>query len=678
MAFLNPLFLLGLAAVAAPIIVHLVRRTRAQRVEFPSLMFVRQVPQRTIRRRTIHNLLLLLLRSLAFLLLALAFTRPYFGDGEAAAGGGQRAQVILLDTSFSMQYGQRFQQAKARANALIDETRGNDRVALVSFGNRYEVLSRFTNDTAKLKALVDSAKPGLSSTDYTQALRGAETLFKESNLANKRLLLISDFQANGQNPAEANYRLNKDIKLVPIDVGEAQAGNLAVTDITAQPLIYQPKYDDKLTARIANFSDEAKEGVRVEFNLNDHVIEKRELKIAGHDTAAVEFTGFNLNEGINRCFIHIEGDQFPVDNKFYFTLRRAEQLKALVIDTATRGRSESFYLRNALTTGENLPFALTIKTAGSVNPGELPEYKVVFLNDAALNPALAQGLAKFVEKGGGLAIAAGPHAEPGAFNATLQPLLPAKLESAVNLRGDYVSLSDVKTDHPVFEVFRQSGRLASARVTSYWRATPQEAATVVARFEDGSPALIERSQGGGNVMLFTSTFDASWNDLPLSPIYLPLVRQIARHLGEREERAWHALGQVFTAALDKAGQPPAVDAPGGDRLTERNQTATGELIVQARENGFYRLRYPETSEYAAVNLDSKESDLAKLNPDELIAAVTGNEPANAAATGTGEKLSKEEIEGRQRVWWWVLIAALLLFVAEAILSRRTKVARVIG
>jgi hypothetical protein len=509
-------------------------------------------------------------------------------------------------------------------------------------------------------------------------LRGAEALFKESNLANKRLVLLSDFQASGQNPADAAFRLSKEIKLVPIDVGETPAPNLAVTDLAAQALIYQAKYTDKLTARIANFSDEAKEAVRVELSLNDHVIEKRELKIAAHDTATVEFTGFNLNEGANRCVIQIEGDQFPVDNKFYFTLRRAEQLKALAIETATRGRSESFYLRNALTTGENLPFALTVKTAGSVNPGELPEYKVILLNDAALNPALAQALTKFVESGGGLVIAAGPHTEASALNSALPSLLPAKLDSAVNLRGDYVSLSDVKTDHPVFEVFRQSGRFASARVFSYWRSTPQEAATVLARFEDGSPALIERSHGSGNVLLFASTFDASWNDLPLSPLYLPLVRQMTRHLGEREERAWHRLGQVFTANLDKSGQPPAVDTPGGERLTERNQAATGELIVQARENGFYRLRYPETSEYTAVNLAGQESDLAKLNPDEFVAAVTGAEAKDATSTTASEKLSKEEVEARQRVWWWVLIAALLLFVTEAILSRRTKIARVIG
>ena len=61
MSFLNPLFLLGVAALAAPILVHLVRRTRARKVQFPALVFVRQIPQRTIRRRTVHNLFLLLL-----------------------------------------------------------------------------------------------------------------------------------------------------------------------------------------------------------------------------------------------------------------------------------------------------------------------------------------------------------------------------------------------------------------------------------------------------------------------------------------------------------------------------------------------------------------------------------------------------------------------------------------
>ncbi|MFN0107267.1 MAG: BatA domain-containing protein [Blastocatellia bacterium] len=682
MSFLNPLFLLGLAAVAAPIIVHLVRRTKAPRVEFPSLMFVRRVPQKTIRKRMVQNWLLLALRCLAFLLLALAFVRPYFGSGEANEGQGKRANIILLDTSFSMRFGKRFDQAKARAQTILDQTAGSESAALVTFGQSYEAVAKFTTDGSKLKAALDGVKVGYGSTDYVQALRGAAELFKEIGLKDRRIVLISDFQAAGRNPAESAFQLGKDIKLVTMDVGEAQAANLAVTDVGARALIYQPKYEDKLTARVANFSDETRVGVRVEFLLNERTVEKRELKIAANDSATVEFTGFNLNEGINRCEIKIEGDDFPFDNRFYFTLRRADQLKALLIETASRGRSESFYFRNAMTTGENLPFDVESKTAGSVNPGELSQYRVAILNDAMISPALANGLAKFVEAGGGLIIAAGSHTEASSFNQVFQNIAPAKLEEKVLFRGgsggDYVTMSEIKTDHPIFEPFRQSGRLASARVFGYHRATSREGSVVLARYEDGNPALIEATHGTGKILLFTSTFDTSWNDLPLTPLYLPLIRQMTRHLGEREERAWHLLGQSFTVAAAKDGSIPAVDQPSGERLTERKQTPTGELIITAKEPGFYRLRFSDTSDFAAVNVDTKESDLAKLNLEEFVTAITGADPKAQTAAAANEKLSNEEIESRQRVWWWLLVVALALFLTEAILSRRTRMAKVIG
>jgi len=643
-------------------------------------MFVRRVPQRTIRRKRLHNLLLLVLRCLALLLLVLAFTRPYYTGGNAAdASGGNRSTVVLLDTSFSMRYGQRFEQAKTRARAIINGARGGERTALATFGQGYEVLSRFTAETAKVLALLDSTQAGMSGTEYAQALRGADGLFKDEGKGVRRIVLLSDFQAAGWNQAQASFRLSKDVQLEPIDVSEGAAPNLAVTEVTAQPVIYQQKYTDKLAARVTNFSDEARPNVRVEFQINDHPVEKRELKLEAHASELVEFTDFNLNEGVNRCVVVVSEDTFPLDNRFFFALRRAAQSKALAIETAVRGRGESFYLKNALTTGENLPFALTVKTAGSVSPAELNEYRVVILNDAGgLNAALTAQLAKFVENGGGLVIAAGRHLEADEFNNAFKTIAPATLGEAVQLRGEYVAMSEIKSDHPIFEVFRQSGRLASARVFGYHRSTPHEKSSVIARFEDGSPALVEQSFGKGKVLLFTSTLDAGWNDLPVTPIYLPLVRQMVRYLGEREEHAWHPVGQVFTAPAAKDGSLPAVDTPSGTRVTERTQTAGGDLIVQAREPGFYRLRYPDRSDFAAVDLDGKESDLSKLKLDEFVAAVTGADPKAVLAAGANARLTNEEIEARQRVWWSLLIAALALFVAEAVLARRTKMARVIG
>src|SRR5215208_19956 len=115
MAFLNPFFLIGVLAAGIPVLVHLVRRTRAQKVFYPSLMFLRKIEQKTIRRRHLRNLLLLLLRCLALLLLALAFSRPYFTKPSIQASTARANGVILLDASASMRYADLFERAKKAA-----------------------------------------------------------------------------------------------------------------------------------------------------------------------------------------------------------------------------------------------------------------------------------------------------------------------------------------------------------------------------------------------------------------------------------------------------------------------------------------------------------------------------------------------------------------------------------
>src|SRR5688500_3354276 len=209
MSFLTPLFFLGVAALAAPILVHLVRRTRARKVQFPALVFVRQVPQRTIRRRTLQNVLLLLLRCLAILLIVIAFTRPFFSGGSSAkettAAG---ATVILLDNSLSMRREPLFAEAQKRAETAIDEARNNEQIALVSFDKRYAVVNRFTADKSRLRMVVRTLSAGWDGTDYEQALRGAESLLGEIETSGpKRIVMISDFQAPGWSQNTATFKL---------------------------------------------------------------------------------------------------------------------------------------------------------------------------------------------------------------------------------------------------------------------------------------------------------------------------------------------------------------------------------------------------------------------------------------------------------------------------------------
>ena len=682
MSFLTPLFFLGVAALAAPILVHLVRRIRARRVQFPALIFVRQVPQRTIRRRTLQNVLLMLLRCLAILLIVIAFTRPFFsGRSSVKDNTAAGATVILIDNSLSMSREQLFAEAKRRAEAALDEARINEQVALLTFDKRYTVVNRFTSDKTKIRSAVAGLSAGWDGTDYEQALRGAESMLSEVETTGpKRIVMISDFQAPGWSHSSATFKLGNSTQLTTLDVaGNNPPANIAITNVEARGVVFGQKYLDNLVVHVSNFSDTPRDQIQVDFQINEQTVEKRAISLNSRDSRVVEFTGFNLNDGVNRCRIDIGSNDFAPDNRFYFTLRRETPAQALIVESATRGRSDSLHLQSALTTNDDLPFTFTLKSAGTVDPTSIADYSLVVLNDTGpISPALADTLVKFVEAGGQIIVSTGPRTDADTFNSSLQRISPARLREAVQTKaGDSVAITEVKFDHPIFEVFQESGRLASANVIGYFRSEPNANAAVLARFEDGSPALVEGRTGKGRVLLFTSSLGPSWNDLPLTPLYLPFIHQMVRYAGAREENSWYGLGQTFTVAKQQDAAPPPVDTPAGTRLSENRLTPDGDLLVTAHEPGFYRLRYNERPGFAAVDIDGAEGDFTKVNFPEFIVGVTGG-AGNAEGAGANSNLSNEEVEGRQKVWWSLLLLALILLLAESILARRTKMVKMIG
>ncbi|HEX3183714.1 MAG TPA: VWA domain-containing protein [Pyrinomonadaceae bacterium] len=678
---MTPLFFAGVAALAVPILVHLVRRTRARKVQFPALVFVRQVPQRTIRRRTLQNVLLLLLRCLAILLIVIAFTRPFFSGGSSAKENtAAGATVILVDNSLSMRREPLFNEALKRAEAAVDDARIDEQLALLLFDKRYAVISRFTPDKSRLRMAIRSLTAGWDGTDYEQALRGAESLLGEIQTNGpKKIVMISDFQAPGWSQNTATFKLANSTQLTTLDVaGNEPVPNVAITNVEARGVVFAQKYLDNLAVHINNFGDTPRDHIQVDFQINEQTVEKRDISLNSRDAKVIEFTGFNLNEGANRCTIDVVSGDFAPDNRFYFTLNRETPAKALIIESASRGRSDSLHLQSALTTNDDLPFTFTLKTTGAVDPSAIPEYSLVVLNDAGpISGALADALTKFVEAGGQVIASAGPRTTVESFNA-LQRIMPASLREAVQTKaGESVAITNVKFDHPIFEVFQESGRLAAAHVIGYFRSEPAATATVLARFEDGSPALVESRTGKGRVLLFTSSLGPSWNDLPLTPLYLPFIHQMVRYAGAREDNSWYGLGQTFTVRKESNGQLPPVDTPAGARLSETRNTPDGDLLVTARELGFYRLRYSNQPGFAAVDTDGAEGDFTKLDFGEFVAGVTGG-------TGAGEgsdanrNLSGIEVEGRQRVWWSLLFVALLLLLSESVLARRTKMVKMIG
>ena len=91
MSALTPLYLLGILAVAAPIVFHLIRRPPRGEVPFSSLMFLTPSPPRLTRRSRLDNILLLLLRASVLCLLAFAFARPFLRERRTGASPRTRS-----------------------------------------------------------------------------------------------------------------------------------------------------------------------------------------------------------------------------------------------------------------------------------------------------------------------------------------------------------------------------------------------------------------------------------------------------------------------------------------------------------------------------------------------------------------------------------------------------------
>ena len=233
MSFLTPAFLVGLGALAVPILIHLIQRERKRVIEFPSLMFVRRIPYQSVRRRRIRHWFLLLLRAAAVALIVAAFSRPFFQQQAkaSAVSGGARDIVILLDQSASMGYGDHWTKARDAARGVIRGMGTNDRATLVLFAKNAEENMRATSDRGRLEGAVNAAKVGSGATRYGPALKLAESILSRSPLKRRETVLISDFQKVGWTGSE-EVRFPEEMTISTVSVASPNTSNLAVPSVT--------------------------------------------------------------------------------------------------------------------------------------------------------------------------------------------------------------------------------------------------------------------------------------------------------------------------------------------------------------------------------------------------------------------------------------------------------------
>ena len=672
MSFLAPLFFAGLAALAVPVLIHLIQRERKNVVPFPSLMFVRRIPYSSIRRRRIHNWALLMLRLAAIALIVAAFARPFFRNTTvAAATVGARDIVVLLDRSYSMGNGNQWDRARRAAVDALSTLADGDRASLILFAATAEIAVQPTNDRGRLEGEIAATSLSAAATRLGPALKLAGSLLSVSNFPRREVIIVSDFQRGGWSP-EDGLRLPAGTTVTPITVAAEDTRNVAVSPVTIQRDQVSGQDRITVTANLLNRSDETISNLPVSLELDGRVVQSATVTLTPHTAVSTVFPPVILTAANTRGAVRIAADALLEDNAFYFVLSPPRPVPVVVINGTRPTRDQSLYLSRALAIGDSPKFDVTTRAADDVTDDVLARARLVIFNDASPGPAVAARVRQFVEAGGGLLVAYGSQAT---WPAGAAEFLPATVAASVDRsRGLAASLGVIEYGHAVFEPFRapRSGDFTAARFYGYRSVTVANDAQVLARFDDGAPALVARAAGRGRVLVWTSTLDLLWNDLAIRPVYLPFVHQMARHLADHRTRPnWATVGQVID--LSREGDPsrPRVAlSPAGARLPLEGEQGR---VLELAEHGFYEIRerdrQAELVTVAAANVEVAESDRTAVDPAEIVAAVAGGTSANASAAASGP-LPDEAQESSQRIWWYLLFAGILLLTGESLLAYR--------
>jgi aerotolerance regulator-like protein/VWA domain-containing protein len=657
--FFAPWFLAGIAAVAVPFYVHLLRRHTTTPHPFSSLMFFERRTQSSIKHRRLRYLLLLSLRTLLLLLLALAFANPFI-NRTAANMSSEKLLLLVIDNSFSMRAGTRLADARNEALSVLSSRRPTDRAQVMTLGSQLQVLTQPTQDAGALRAAVESLPPGDSHGNFGELARSLRSL-AESIPTPIELHLFSDMQKSEMPTNFAELALPPNVALILHPVVKNPVPNWTVESVNVPGQVWDPK-KTRVQVVVAGFGTPAATRT-VSLVASGKTLATKSVAVPANGRATVEFQSLDVSYGFTRCEARIDSaDAFPADDSSIFAVERSDPRRALFVYESGDSRSP-VYFRAALASAAEAAFTLDTTSVAQASGLPLSKYAFVVLSDLISVPASFESeLLKYVQTGGSVWIAAGT----AASHTTRIPVFGGNILESRNYArtGDrFLSVGDAD---PSFPSVAKTDKWSGIKFYFAARVDPGDS-RVAARLTDQTPLLIEKKIGEGRVLLFTSGLDNLTNDFPLHPIFVPFVEQTARYLSGTENRSGSRTVDSFLELRSSKEQSVSVEVidPDGHRPLSLKEATTAQTFQLTRA-GFYELQLANgRHDVIGVNPDRRESNLDVI-PDETLALWRGNSgaaPAQSTAAGQAQEQTRP-----YSIWWYIMLIALAAALAESLLA----------
>jgi hypothetical protein len=676
LGFLVPAFLAGLVALAVPLLLHLRNKDRDRPLRFPSLMFLQKLPIRTEQRQRITDWPLLLLRAAALALLALAFARPVLTSGSRASADAQAgATVILLDRSQSMGYEGVWARAVDSARAIVNRQGAGDRVALVAYDDAAEVVQRLTTDKAAVLGALQTLKPLPRGTKLAPALRTGRQVLLDAPFADAELVVVSDLQRASASGI-AGVELPTGVRVHGVAVGPERWRNSVLRTLDARRVVSGERTQLAVKARVYTRGDSAARTVTASLSVNGREANSKSVALAADGETVITFDPVPAPDGPVTLRVALSPDLLAADDTLVAVVPRDDALRVALVAGGDVRASETLFFERALGIGQ-AP-AVRVDRMPALPAGDALTRSAVLVFWDALPPA-SDALKQWVEQGGGLVVVAGRRV--AAARTTNASIVPAEVDGSADRLSDRGgSLRELRMEHPLLAPFRDVPEaIRSVRALRYPRLTPAAGSDVIARFDDGLPAVVEQRVGAGRVVMLALPLDNLLGDFPVQPAYLPFVRQLMLHTSGRDATPlWRSVGERW--ALATGMTDPVVTAPDASLL--RPVADSMGAAVPLNDAGVYAAYNRQASgtpvAVVAVNVPPSEGELTPLDTAELLLGVrtTTDSAASAAAATAGASGEATEslvdLERRQNPWRFFIMAVVALLAIETWVATRGR------
>lgn len=688
MSFLAPLFLLGALAVSLPIVFHLIRRTSREKTPFSSLMFLMPSPPRITRRSRLEHILLLLLRCLVFCILALGFARPFFQHAmpnQPASDAGKKI-VVLLDTSASMRRGNLWTEAKAKAEQVLRRTSPADQVAVHTFDQRVNHLISFDQWTsmgvservALATRRLGEINPGWFTTHLGNALMKVAETIEEGRDSQpqtvKQIVLISDLQEGSRLDTLQGFEWPKGIELIIEPVKVRRPTNAGLQLLTERDELDKAPAEAGPRVRVSNSTDTKREQFQIGWarsGENAFFGAAIDVYVPPGQNRVVQAPASPAGITLERLLLL--GDDEDFDNSAYTVPADAAEVKILFIGSDSEKdptQSLYYYVKRAFqhTRRQNVN---VIAHAPNMPVSLSEDFPLVMITEAVAGDQLQQ--VRQLISDGKMVLFAMQTPAAAQTVARLAGIDSLACEEAST--GGYAMLGQIDFEHPLFAPFADP-RFSDFTKIHFWKYRRLEVdkipgAKVLARFDNGDAALIQVTVGKGTLLVLTSGWHPADSQLALSSKFVPLLYSMLEQSGGiKPHVSQYVVGEAVPIPEDlmKANQPLTVQKPDGAQAP----LTKGEKFSETDMPGVYTIVSGTAKQRFAVNLEGTESKTAPLSIDELERLglpVKNVTPQTAKLSEQKrQRLQAAELENKQKLWRWLIVAAILVLIIETWLA----------